>query len=116
MRFQPAVAPARHPILRSQSLAKGFPDLSKHSIAGRSRFTEINISAVSISIFSSVSRTSNGIISHSSSTRVIEYDRLSTPPCPPLLRGGWGEFGDIRTRIKFGARMLIFREVSPQLK
>src|SRR4028119_627256 len=89
MRFQPAVAPARHPILRSQSLAKGFPDLSKHSIAERDRLTEINICDVSISIFSSVSRTSNGIISHSSSARVIECDRLSPPPCPPLLRGGW---------------------------
>ncbi|WP_333203142.1 hypothetical protein, partial [Microcoleus sp. S28C3] len=33
MRFQPAVAPVRHPILGSQSLANGFPDLSKHSIA-----------------------------------------------------------------------------------
>src|SRR4028118_1082022 len=105
MRFQPAVAPARHPILRSQSLAKGFPDLSKHSIAGRSRFTEINISAVSISIFSSVSRTSNGIISHSSSARVIECDRLLNSPV-----------GDIRTRIKFGARMLILREELVQLK
>src|SRR4028119_2530919 len=93
MRFQPAVAPARHPILRSQSLAKGFPDLSKHSIAGRSRFTEIVICAVSISIFSSVSRTSKGIISHSSSARVIECDRLSTPPCPPPPPGGGGGGG-----------------------
>src|SRR4028119_1830219 len=105
MRFQPAVAPARHPILRSQSLAKGFPDLSKHSIAERDRLTEINICDVSISIFSSVSRTSNGIISHSSSARVIECDRLLNSPV-----------GDIRTRIKLGARMLMFREVSPQLK
>src|SRR6476469_1105681 len=105
MRFQPAVAPVRHPILGSQSLAKGFPDLSKHSMEARSRLTEIVICAVSISIFSSVSRTSNGVISHSSSGTVIDCDRLLNSPV-----------GDIRTRIKFGARMLRFREVSPQLK
>src|SRR4028118_199905 len=99
MRLQPAVAPVRHPILGSQSLAKGFPDLSKHSMEVRDRLTEINICAVSISIFSSVSRTSNGVISHSSSARVIECDRLSTPPCPPLLRGGWGGVGGICTRV-----------------
>ena len=35
---------------------------------------------------------------------------------PPLTKGGLGGFGNIRTRTKFAARMLMFREVSPQLK